>query len=145
MQKWIFYLVTGLLISSCSKKVTKEDITNISGYWEIEKVELVDGSKKVYKINEEVEYIQFNDNKGVRRKVILLYNGDYLLNNIKQKFTITERDGTFFISNATDFSEWEEEIEALTDSKLVLQNKEGIKYYYKKRNDIKLETNGKKE
>ena len=145
MQKWIFYLVTGLLISSCSVKVTKKDITNISGYWEIEMVELVDGSKKEYKINEEVEYIQFNDNKGTRSKVILLYNGDYLLNNIKQKFTIVERDGTFFISNSTDFSQWEEEIEALTDSKLVLKNKEGIKYFYKKRNDIKLETNGKKE
>ncbi|NJM80754.1 MAG: hypothetical protein HC854_16165 [Flavobacterium sp.] len=108
-------------------------------------MELANDILKEYKINEEVEQIQYVNKEGVRRKVVLLYNGNFLSNNIKQKFVIQKKEDSYFIINKTDFSEWEEEIISLFKEKLVLKNKEGMEYYYKRRNDIKLETNGKKE
>lgn len=145
MKKTIIYFSLLFIITSCSEKIKESDLTNLDGFWEIEKVKLNNDILKEYKINEEVEQIEYADNKGVRRKVVLLYNGNFLSNNIKQKFVIKKKEASYYIENKTDFSAWEEEMIALSKDKLVLKNKEGMEYYYKKRNDIKLETNGKKE
>lgn len=145
MKKTLVYFLLLFIMTSCGEKIKESDLTNLDGFWEIEKVELANDILKEYKINEEVEQIQYKNNEGVRRKVVLLYNGNFLSNNIKQKFSIQKKEDSYYIINKTDFSEWEEEIISLSNDKLVVKNKEGMEYYYKKRNDIKLETNGKKE
>ncbi|WP_045968092.1 hypothetical protein [Flavobacterium sp. 316] len=144
MKKAIFYILITFITLSCTKSIKDSDLENIKGYWEIEKVILPEGTSKEYKINEEVEKVEYNNGKGVKRKVILLYNGNFLVNNIKQQFSIEKRKDSYFIMNKTDFSNWEEEILTLSPEKLIVKNEEGIEYYYKKRNDIKLEDNGKK-
>ena len=45
--------------------------------------------------------------------------------------------------NHTEFSDWKEEIERLNGKELVIKNEEGIQYFFKKRTDINLGTNGK--
>ncbi len=145
MKKTIAYFLMLFIITSCSEKINESDLINLDGFWEIEKVELNNAILKEYKINEEVEQIQYTDNKRVRRKVVLLYNGNFLSNNVKQNFVVKKKEASYYIENKTDFSAWEEEIITLSKDKLVLKNKEGMEYSYKKRNDIKLETNGKKE
>ena len=64
---------------------------------------------------------------------------------LSKSLVFKKKEDSYYIINKTDFSEWEEEIISLSNDKLVVKNKEGMEYYYKKRNDIKLETNGKKE
>lgn len=142
MQRSITLGLILTLFFSCSTPVKETDLAKINGFWEIEKVELSNGEMKEYKINEEVEQIEFKDGKGIKRKVIMLYSGNFFTNNIKQEFTIEAKENNYFILNKTDFSTWKEEIEKLTDSVFLIKNEEGIKYHYRKRNDIKLEKNG---
>lgn len=141
MKKTLFYFVF-LMLVSCSESIQEADLKKLNGIWEIEKVILLDGTEKEYKVNEAVEQIQFKDNKGTRRKVRLVYNGNFLLNNIVQEFTIEEKEQSFIILNQTEFSNWKEEIKGLTNEKLLLENEQGMKYYYKKRNDIKIGKDG---
>ena len=131
------------VLLSCSEAIQESDLQNLTGIWEIEKVKLSDETEKEYKINEAVEQIQFENKNGIRRKVRLVYNGNFLLNNIIQKFTIEEKDNSFYILNHTEFSDWKEEIKLLTNESLMLENEQGMKYYYKKRTDIKIGKDGK--
>ncbi|WP_445455254.1 hypothetical protein [Flavobacterium sp. HNIBRBA15423] len=131
------------VLFSCSETIQESDLQNLNGIWEIEKVKLSDETEKEYKVNEAVEQIQFENKKGIRRKVRLVYNGNFLLNNVIQKFTIEEKDNSFYILNHTEFSDWKEEIKLLTNESLMLENEQGMKYYYKKRTDIKIGKDGK--
>jgi hypothetical protein len=142
MKKILSYFILFVLLS-CSETIQESDLEKLNGLWEIEKVKLSDETEKEYKINEAVEQIQFENKKGIRRKVRLVYNGNFLLNNVIQKFTIEEKDNSFYILNHTEFSDWKEEIKLLTNESLMLENEQGMKYYYKKRTDIKIGKDGK--
>lgn len=143
MRKAIVYFSLFFIITSCNENIKESDLVNLNGIWEIEKVIFSDLSEKEYKINEAVEEIQFDNKKGSRRKVRLVYNGNFLLNNVIQKFTIEKKENSFYMLNHTEFSDWKEEIKLLTNEKLVLKNEQGILYHYKKRTDIKIGRDGK--
>ncbi|WP_130735577.1 hypothetical protein [Flavobacterium sp. J27] len=142
MKKIVFSFLF-LVVLSCSEKKATIDIQALGGIWEIEKVILADQRVKEYKINESVEQINLDKNKGTRRKVVMLYNGNFVLNNVIQEFTIEQKEGNVILLNHTEFSDWKEVIQDLSDTRLVLKNEQGIEYYYKKRTDIKLGKDGK--
>ena len=139
--KKILFISLFFILTSCSKKISSLDLQFLNGFWEIEKVVKEGETVKEYKINESVERFEFHNNKGTRNKVILLYNGNFVLNNVMQEFE--EKEGTFYLLNHTEFSDWKEEIERLNGKELVIKNEEGIQYFFKKRTDINLGTNGK--
>lgn len=141
--KKILFVALFFIITSCSKKISSSDLYFLNGFWEIEKVVKEGKTVKEYKINESVERFNFHDGKGTRNKVIVLYNGNFVLNNVVQEFSIEEEEGTFYLLNHTEFSDWREEIEKLDEKELVIKNEEGIQYFFKKRTDINLGTNGK--
>lgn len=141
--KKILFISLFFILTSCSKKISSLDLQFLNGFWEIEKVVKEGETVKEYKINESVERFEFHNNKGTRNKVILLYNGNFVLNNVMQEFLIEEKEGTFYLLNHTEFSDWKEEIERLNEKELVIKNEEGIQYFFKKRTDINLGTNGK--
>ena len=64
--KKIISIVFLILISACHQKVTSNDIANLNGYWEIEKVIFSNGSKKEYTYNESYDYFQIKDKSGFR-------------------------------------------------------------------------------
>lgn len=139
----IFSFIVGLFFS-CATPIQEADLVKLNGFWEIEKVVLPNKDVKEYKVNEEMEQIEFKEGKGTRRKVIMLYNGNFLTNNITQEFTIETKNDECFLLNKTDYATWKEEIVELSDAILSIKNEEGILYHYRKRNDIKLEKNGEK-
>jgi len=59
-------------------------------------------------------------------------NGTYLTNNIKEKITILNEKGDFYINYTTNYGKWKEEIVELKDSSLVLKNKDNLEYHYKR-------------
>ena len=65
MKKIILFLVFGLFLS-CKQSISESDLQNLNGYWEIEKVELPDGDKKEYKVNETIDFFKITDHKGCR-------------------------------------------------------------------------------
>lgn len=120
------------LVFSCTSKVTKEEISKLNGYWEIQQVKMATGETKDYKVNETIDYFEIKNNIGFRQKVMPQFNGKFLTNGIKENIKIKEDKNTFFIEYAVDANKWQEEIIEIADSTLVLKNKENIQYTYKK-------------
>jgi hypothetical protein len=121
-----------LLIISCKPSVAEADLAKINGYWEIQKVELPDGEKKEYKVNETIDFFSVKDQKGFRQKVMPQLNGTYLTNDIKEIVKVTNQEGTFFINYATKYGKWKEEIIEIQDSILIMKNKDNLEYHYKR-------------
>ena len=93
MKKTITIFLLGILIVSCKQSIKDNDIAKINGYWEIQKVELPQGGKKEYKVNETIDFFAVRDNKGFRQKVMPQLDGTYLTNNVKEILAITKKDG----------------------------------------------------
>jgi hypothetical protein len=132
------------ILSACHQKVTVQDISKLNGYWEIEKVILSNGTKKVYTYNESFDYFQIKANKGFRKKVMPQLDGRFLVNNQFEKIEITFEKDIVFINYKTPYAKWKEEIESLSNDKLVLINASDTEYHYKKSAPINILGDGKK-
>lgn len=132
MKQFFYSILFLVLFVSCQKQVSPESISKINGYWEIQKVELPDGQEKEYKINETVDYFQWNGNKGFRKKVKPQFDGTFLTNDEAEEIYISDSSGSYTIQYKTAYAQWSEEIVAMTDSILILKNKQKLEYHYKR-------------
>ena len=131
MKKILFLFVLGVVLS-CKQNITDADISNLNGYWEIEKVELPDGDKKEYKVNETIDFFKIEANKGFRKKVMPQLDGTYLTNDIQEDVVVVVKNGDALLQYKTKYASWKEEIIELTKDKLVVKNQQEIEYYYKR-------------
>lgn len=131
MKKILFLIVLGSVLS-CKQKITDADISNLNGYWEIEKVELPDGDKKEYKVNETIDFFKIDGNKGFRKKVMPQLDGTYLTNDIQEDIVIAVKDGDATIQYKTTYASWKEDVIELTKDKLVVKNEQDLEYHYKR-------------
>ena len=131
MKKILFLFVLGVVLS-CKQNITDADISNLNGYWEIEKVELPDGDKKEYKVNETIDFFKIEANKGFRKKVMPQLDGTYLTNDVQEAVVVVVKDGDASLQYKTTYASWNEEIIELTKDKLVVKNQQEIEYYYKR-------------
>jgi hypothetical protein len=127
-----FVLLIIFLFVSCKQEVKRQDLVKLNGYWEIEKVEMPSGEKKVYKVNETIDYFEIKNNEGFRQKVMPQFDGTFKTNYIKESIEVVDSNSVYYIKFATDYGKWKEQIVALKDSVLVLKNKDDLKYTYKK-------------
>lgn len=132
MKSLLFYLLFLVVLISCQEKVSPESISKINGYWEIQEVQLPDGQKKEYTINETIDYIEWNGKTGFRKKVKPQLDGKYLINNESEKIEIYDSSGTFYIRYQTNYAKWTETFVTLSDSVLILKNKQNLEYHYKR-------------
>ena len=132
-----------LLLVACHQKVTSNDITNLNGYWEIEKVVFSNGSKKEYTYNESYDYFQIKENSGFRKKVMPQLDGRFLVNNQIEKIKITFENEDVYINYTTPFAKWKEKIEAISKDKLIIINASKAQYHYKKAIPINILEDGK--
>jgi hypothetical protein len=132
MKKTITIFLLGILLVSCKQTITDKDVAKINGYWEIQKVELPQGGKKEYKVNETIDFFQIKDNKGFRQKVMPQLDGTYLTNGIKETISISNKDDNYYINYSTNYGKWKEEIVEIKDSILVLKNEANLEYHYKR-------------
>ena len=130
--KRILLLIVLVSVLSCKQKITEADLSNLNGYWEIEKVELPDGDKKEYKVNETIDFFKIDGNKGFRKKVMPQLDGTYLTNDIQEDIVIAVKDGDATIQYKTTYASWKEEIIELTKDKLVVKNEQDLEYHYKR-------------
>ena len=131
MKKIFLFIVFGLLLS-CKQTISKTDLNNLNGYWEIEKVELPDGDKKEYKVNETIDFFKITDKKGFRSKVMPQIDGTYLTNDLKEDVVVVLKDGDATIQYKTNYANWNEEIIELSKDKLVVKNQQDLEYHYKR-------------
>ncbi len=132
MKKTITIFLLGILLVSCKQTITYKDVAKINGYWEIQKVELPEGGKKEYKVNETIDFFQIKDSKGFRQKVMPQLDGTYLTNDIKETISISNKDDNYYINYSTNYGKWKEEIVEIKDSILVLKNEANLEYHYKR-------------
>jgi hypothetical protein len=132
MKYTLLFFLLSFLFFSCKPSVKEADLAKINGYWEIQKVELPQGGKKEYKVNETIDFFALKENKGYRQKVMPQLDGTYLTNEIKEIISLSTVDGNYYINYSTTYGKWKEEILEIKDSVLVLKNQENLEYHYKR-------------
>ena len=132
MKNTLLFFLLSFLFLSCKPSVNEADLVKINGYWEIQKVELPQGGKKEYKVNETIDFFSLKNNSGFRQKVMPQLDGTYLTNDIKEDIKVSNKDGVFYINYTTPYGKWKEEILEIQDSVLVLKNKDNLEYHYKR-------------
>ena len=132
MKNTLLFFLLSFLFLSCKPSVNEADLVKINGYWEIQKVELPQGGKKEYKVNETIDFFSLKNNSGFRQKVMPQLDGTYLTNDIKEHIKVSNKDRVFYINYTTNYGKWKEEILEIQDSVLVLKNKDNLEYHYKR-------------
>jgi len=139
MKKTAYLLFATFIIFSCTQKVSKEETQKLNGYWEIEKVQMADGSEKDYKVNLMYDFFEIGkDYKGFRKKVTPQLDGKYLADDTAEAVEITEKDNKIYLNYKTDYATWKEELKSISDDNMVILNQQNIEYHYKKATAINL-------
>jgi hypothetical protein len=134
----ILYTIVFFLLAGCSTPVSKTELENLNGYWEIEKVTFANGETKNYKTNTIIDYIELNNLKGFRKKMQPKFDGSYTTSNYTEFFSIVETDGSFEFQYKTEMSEWEERILRISQNSFSVINEDTLTYTYKRFQPIKV-------
>ena len=126
------FIILVLALASCSRPVTQEQITYLNGLWEIEQVTLVDGSTRDYKVSEIIDEFSISKNHGTRKKVRVSLVGNYPDAAAPDSVIVRIEKDRAVLAHKAEFIRWEEEIVELDSTRLVLKNKQGITYQYKR-------------
>ena len=135
MKKYILLPIIALSVLSCSKSVSKQDLTNLNGFWEISKVETQDGEEVDYKINLTVDNFQLDTislNSGTRKKGMPQLDGTYLTNDIIENFSVTDSAGIIKLNYKTNYANWSEQVLKITPNEFVVKNQNDVTYFYKR-------------
>ena len=130
--RFALLIIVCSVLYSCGESIKEEDLNFLSGYWEIEKVEFPDGNSKMYSINTTIDYFEYGNKKGFRKKVQPRLDGTFRTSDDAESFNIVAKNNKFTVVYQNDLSQWEEDILTLTDKSLVLASQEGVVYHYKK-------------
>ncbi len=122
-----------LLVWCCKENIPEEkDLHHLNGYWEIAEVVLPDGSKKEYSVNPNIDFIQFENGQGFRKKVRPKFDGSYNTSNDTEFFTVVRSPESVTLFYKNDFDEWEETLLKVDSLSFSVVNKEGMEYVYKR-------------
>lgn len=145
MKNLVGFLFVSLFFISCQQKIKPEDIANINGYWEIEKVGFDKGEDKQYGMNESYDYFEIGkNNDGFRKKVMPQLDGTFIVNDTYENIKIRFKEDKVYIEYATPYAKWTEELIAVTEDKLVFKNQDKKEYHYKKAQKLNILGDGKK-
>jgi hypothetical protein len=133
-----------LFLASCQQKIPPEDINKLNGYWEIKKVVFKNGEDKEFKMNENFDFFEIANNKGIRRKVRPQFDGTFLFNEDYEKVKIRFENDRVFLDYSTDYAKWSEELISISDDEMLIKNDQNKEYEYKKAGPINLLEDGKK-
>ena len=132
MKNYALLLFTSIILSSCSNRVSLDDLSKINGYWEIESVVMSDGAEKDYAVNPTIDYFEIKGKSGIRKKVMPQFDGTYRVNDLSEKISIVQKNDKVVMNYSTNYAKWQEELLELDDKTLVVKNQHGIEYHYKK-------------
>ncbi|MCX7550021.1 hypothetical protein [Xanthomarina sp. F2636L] len=130
--KYLIAVLSLLIFNSCSKDPNTY-IEHLEGYWEIEEVQLPDGSKKKYTYNDTVDYIEVLDSMaGFRIKLKPGFDGTYETSKDTEQFTIKVENDSLNLYYKTPFDTWKETVLLATNEQLKVINKNKAVFLYKK-------------
>ncbi|MCP9200912.1 lipocalin family protein [Gramella sp. GC03-9] len=144
MKKYIFILSL-VVLCSCTGNDPQEQLKNLNGYWMIEKVELENDSVVEFSLSQYVDYIEIEDSVGFRKKLQPQFGGKYLATDDAEKLKYRIEDDRLILSYSTAFDSWEEEVLTASEEELVVRNEDEKTYYYKKYEPIIIESDEETE
>lgn len=131
--KKLILIISIIATASCSDKDPQEQIKNLNGYWQIEKVEIEKDSVIEYQLSQLIDYIEITDSTGFRKKLKPKIDGGFInVSNDSEKVTAKVEDNSLFLYYETPFDEWKEEVLEATEDELVVLNRDDKKYYYQR-------------
>lgn len=139
IQRSFFLIGCFLVFLGCANAVSKEDLFELNGYWEIEQVVFPDGNTKDYTVNTTVDYIEWKGSEGFRKKMNPKFDGTFETSDDAKAFTISEKDGNFTMHYKTPLSEWSEQLVALGEDRFSVVNEAGLQYDYKRFEPISID------
>lgn len=130
-------MILSFLVYGCSKPI--DQIELLSGYWEIEKVVLQDGTTKTFTFSETIDYFQLNDSlKGLRAKVMPMADGKFSMESPMEDFKVVLELDSLNVYYKTPYAKWKETIKSLNSEQLVIVNQHNNVYFYKRYKPITL-------
>ena len=126
----IILLILTIVLFSCEKPNPEEQKQHLSGYWEINSVEMPDGEVKNFGVNTIIDYIEINGDSGTRTKVSPKFDGTFNTNGVTEDFTLNIEENQLIMHYKTSFDEWKETVVEAKDSTLVLKNRDNKTYTY---------------
>ena len=131
--KKLILIFSIIAMASCSNNDPQEQIKNLNGYWQIEKVEIEKDSVIEYQLSQLIDYIEITDSTGFRKKLKPKIDGGFInASNDSEKVTAKVEDNSLFLYYETPFDEWKEEVLEATENELVILNRDDKKYYYQR-------------
>lgn len=138
MKKFCFLIIL-LTALSCSNN-PQSFIEHLNGYWEIDEVTLPDGTKRDYNYNATIDYFKITDSlTGYRTKLKPNFDGSYSTSNDTEVFKIIIENDSLQLYYTTPFSKWKETVLNATETQLLIQNEQKIRYLYKHYEPLDLE------
>ena len=131
--KKLILIFSIICLASCSKTDPREQLDNLNGYWQIEKVEVQKDSVIEYGLSPYIDYIEVNDSTGFRKKLKPKIDGGFIkASSDAEKITAKIEDNSLFLYYTTPFNEWKEEVLEANEEELVILNRDDKKYYYQR-------------
>ena len=121
-----------VLTFGCSQKVKVSDLLFLNGYWQINRVEDLDGNKKEYPINEVYDFFEIKNKTGFHKKVVWQPTGKFLVNDIQENLLIDIKDEAVFFNFNNRYGKHSDKLVAISEKEMVLVSNENVKYFYTK-------------
>ena len=132
MKRFILVLFVFTLLS-CDQKDPKEQLKHLTGYWQIEKVEVAKDSVIEYSLSPYIDYIEINDSTGFRRKLKPQIDGGFIkAPNEPEKLSAKIENNRLLLHYSTPFDNWKEEVLESNEDELIILNRDDKKYYYQR-------------
>ena len=133
MKKTGIFIIVCFLMAGCQKIDKELLISTLPGYWEIDKVELKDGTTKEYNVSTTIDFIKLTTkNEGFRKKLQPNLVGKFFGSDDVERFEIIEGEGGIWLQYSTNLMRWKEKIIDINPEQLIVKNKEGLIYHYKR-------------
>ena len=127
-----------VLLVGCNSKVAKEDLQQLNGYWEIEKVSFPNGETKDFMSSTTIDYIELDGMKGFRKKVQPKFNGTFETSNDAELFTIVLNGEVFVLNYSGSVNSWKEEMISISKDNFSVTNQDTLTYNYKRYEPLNL-------
>ncbi len=127
-------IIVALLVSlcNCSAPNPEESLQHITGYWEIEKVILQDGSEKQYNYNQSIDFFELKDTTGTRRKMQPKLDGHFTTSKDQIRFSYKIENNSLRLYFKSAIDTWKETVVLAKENQMIIKNEAGNLYFYKR-------------
>lgn len=130
--KTALFLISILLLYACDTQDPNAQIEYLDGYWTIERVRLANGTEKEFSLSTTVDFIEVNGNSGLRKKMQPKLDGSFITSDKAETFQLKIENDSLRMYYTTPYDSWKETVLIAKDSSLVVVNRDGNSYFYKR-------------